>query len=642
MYTYTYRSWRRKCGVNRRLLKITISMMFVSWFLIWIVYCTNYRIHPIGYLTQFLGKRKEPIYLVNSTKCQIINLNPFNEDAMKFFRPENYESCTDQPLLTYVTKENDVATLHIDNEAMISYAIRGVVCCYAGVIRKISPDEPDDSITTTECEMFEGSISFYYETIYVRCFGKEDVEIVYENTHSTFLVNENVKRKMTKSHSKKPINVLLIGIDSVSRLNFIRALPNTYKYVEENGWVPLKGYSKIDDTSLSNLIAILTGRNSSDVNEVCNPLELETFDQCPLLWNNYRELGYITSYAEDECLMSTFNHERKGFSSLPTDFYFRPYMLASEKLRTKKKQGLTYCSGPETSGERVMGLAKDFGTTFKQYPHFGLFWMNTFSHNQLNVPSGMDNKITEFLQALNKEQVLEHSVVIFFSHHGVKFGGIRRTETGRLEERLPFMYISFPSWFKKTFSKEYNNFKTNSARLTSPYDLYMTLQHFLVLSGHDYTVTRSPGCINCKSLLEEIDVERSCKEAGIEQHMCACSLYTKIELDKDIQNSITTYVLDKIYKIIASHNEGWMCARYFVTNVVTSVSNTFSYTDETYLLLKFETMPEAVFETTIHYKGHIRDLNFSISGPISRLDRYFSSSSCVSKIELRKYCYCLE
>ncbi|XP_023309986.1 uncharacterized protein LOC108904042 [Anoplophora glabripennis] len=561
---------------------------------------------------------------------------------MKFYQPENYEPCSEAPLLTYVTNVDNIVTLHVDDGAVTSYESRGVICCYSNVTRKNSMDETDNTVTMTECKMFESSVPIYHDTIYVRCFSREEADIVYENIHATYFANWNIKRKLAKPAPNKQISVLLVGIDSLSRLNFIRALPNTYKYVEKNGWVSLKGYNKVDDNIFPNLITILTGHNSSDINEICNPEELETFDLCPLLWNDYKELGYVTSYAEDECSMSTFNYKNKGFKYPPTDFYFRPYMLASEKLRTRKRQGLTYCSGPETSGERIMNLTKDFGITFKDHPHFGLFWMNTFSHNQLNAVTGMDNKIKDFLEELSKEQVLEHSVVIFFSAHGIRFGGIRLTETGWFEERLPFIYASFPSWFKKKFPNEYKNFKINSARLTSPYDLHMTLQHFLVLSGHDYTIIQSPSCPSCKSLLEEIDVERSCGEAGILQHWCTCSKYTHVELDKDVQNKVTAYVLNEIYKIIESHDEGWMCARYLVNNVTTSVSRGFSRTSDTYLLLKFRTMPEAVFETTINYKGDISDLNFSISGSISRLDQYFSSSNCVTNRELKKYCYCVQ
>lgn len=490
--------------------------------------------------------------------------------------------------------------------------------------------------------MFKDSITLHHDTFSVMCFSTEERDVIYENIHTTFLINEDIREKMSRTHTKKQISVLLVGIDSVSRLNFIRALPKTYSYVERNGWIPLKGYNKVDDNTLPNLIAILTGRSSRNISDTCKSTEVETFDQCPMLWDNYKNFGYITSYAEDECSMSTFNYKNKGFTSPPTDFYFRPYMLASETLTTRKNQGMTYCSGPETSGERILNLAKDFGVTFKEYPHFGLFWMNTFSYNQISTVSGMDSKINEFLETLTKEHVLEHSIVVFFSNHGIRLGGIRLTDTGWLEERLPFIYVSFPTWFKKTFKTEYNNFKLNSARLTSPYDLHMTLNHLLIMSGHDYTIKQSPGCPTCKSLLEEIDNERSCEEAGIEQHWCTCPGYKKIELDKDIKNKISTYILSEIYKIITSYEDGWMCARYFVNNITsTSVSQKFSYSNDSYLLIRFETVPEAIFESTVSYKGEISDLNFSISGTISRLDRYFQFSKCVTSPYLKKYCYCL-
>ncbi|KAG5892622.1 hypothetical protein JTB14_019711 [Gonioctena quinquepunctata] len=139
----------------------------------------------------------------------------------------------------------------------------------------------------------------------------------------------------------------------------------------------------------------------------------------------------------------------------------------------------------------------------------------------------MDDKVKDLLEYLSDSGVTERSIVIFLSDHGMRFGDIRQTDTGWLEERLPFIYVSFPKWFQQSFPKEYDAFKNNTYKLTCPYDLHMTLKHILVLSGYNYTVTPSESCPKCKSLFEDIDSERSCEDAGIAQHWCTCAGYTK-------------------------------------------------------------------------------------------------------------------
>lgn len=497
--------------------------------------------------------------------------------------------------------------------------------------------------SVSNCQHFEDNVTLNHDVVTVKCTNSNNKkQKVYENAHVAVTIKEDVQRKLENyDNTTKQLSVLVVGIDSISRLNFIRALPNTYKYVEDNEWVPLRGYNKMGDNTFPNVMAILTGFNESNAYNICNPREIGKLDVCPMLWYDYRKLGYVTGYAEDEGSINTFNYRKKGFRDPPADYYFRPYILATETLAKVKKDDMTYCTGPETAGERILDVAKDFAITFKDYPSFGFFWMNSFSHNKLNSPTGMDNKIRGFLKDLDSSGVTETNVVIFLSDHGIRFGGIRLTETGWLEERLPFIYVSFPRWFKEKFPAEFSNFQKNSNRLTSPFDLHMTLRHILILSGHNYTMVPSKGCPKCKSLFEEAELERSCEDAGIEQHWCTCAGYTGTNLEKEVENKVKHYVLDQIHEIIRSKNSDHRCAKYSVEKIISSsLSHQFFYKNDTYLLVKFQTDPKAVYETTISFKGNISSEKYSISGDISRLDSYSEHSKCVSDAYLKKYCYC--
>jgi hypothetical protein len=43
------------------------------------------------------------------------------------------------------------------------------------------------------------------------------------------------------------------------------------------------------------------------------------------------------------------------------------------------------------------------------------------------------------------------TVLFFLSDHGIRFGAVRQTSVGKLEERLPFMFLIFPDWFLKKY-----------------------------------------------------------------------------------------------------------------------------------------------------------------------------------------------
>lgn len=185
----------------------------------------------------------------------------------------------------------------------------------------------------------------------------------------------------------------MIGIDSISRLNFYRAMPITAKYLQKNNWYELKAYNKMGDNTFPNLMAIFTGLNNSQAYDICVPTRVNKLDNCSMIWYTYRNAGYATAYAEDEAEISTFNFKKKGFNKSPTDHYIRPLVLAAgRQLKTKKIRGLNYCIGSQTSEEIILNYAYQFIDTYKEDPYMGFFWMNGFSHNDLNEPSMVSTK----------------------------------------------------------------------------------------------------------------------------------------------------------------------------------------------------------------------------------------------------------
>lgn len=483
-------------------------------------------------------------------------------------------------------------------------------------------------------------------TIMVKCKTKKSNKDIYTNTHA-FVTTEEVQEKLQNfNESVRPLNVLFIGIDSISRLNFIRLLPKTYDFLQENDWIELKGYNKMGDNTFPNLMAIFTGRNETSAYKICNPKKVGVLDKCNLIWYDYKKAGFVTAYAEDETSINTFNFNKKGFKNPPADFYFRPYMMASEKLPIKIRGKMSYCTGPETSGERIFNLAKDFSITFKNYSNFGVFWMNTFSHNELNSPSGMDQKIVDFFQDIKDEGVLNNTFVIFLSDHGLRFGDIRYTRTGWYEERLPFIYFWIPEWFRKENSKEFENLKTNVHRLTTPFDLYMTLQDILVFSGRNYTKVRSESCPSCQSLFSELPKHRSCEDASVALHWCTCTNFVPINNENNLVAAGVKFVLDEIQSIIkkSEPNAKKKCAKYELKKILSSsISQSHGdwYNNTTYILLVFKTKPEAVLEATLSVTtASDNSTKFNLEGGISRLDSYNVHSKCISDAYLKKFCYC--
>lgn len=136
--------------------------------------------------------------------------------------------------------------------------------------------------------------------------------------------------------NKKNYSILLFGIGSMSRSNFVRNLPETKKYIDEQGWLPLEGYVKVGDDTFSNIVPILTGRTVEQLNKVCHFDKKLELDNCPFIWKNFSKNGYLTSFTENSILTETFNQDKYGFLHSPTDFYSQPFLSATEDLLGKK------------------------------------------------------------------------------------------------------------------------------------------------------------------------------------------------------------------------------------------------------------------------------------------------------------------
>ena len=87
---------------------------------------------------------------------------------------------------------------------------------------------------------------------------KKKAKTVYYNAHAIVRRKENMQKVFdnfkTLYPENRPLSVLMVGIDSVSRLNLIRAMPMTAQHLYDTGWFELKGYNKVSHVIASILI----------------------------------------------------------------------------------------------------------------------------------------------------------------------------------------------------------------------------------------------------------------------------------------------------------------------------------------------------------------------------------------------------
>ena len=91
-----------------------------------------------------------------------------------------------------------------------------------------------------------------------------------------------LKRNNSKGADESLPNVLVVGIDSVSRLNFERHFPLAKHFITKHDFYSMYGYNKVGDNTFPNLTPLLIAHY---VEDIWNETEKRHFDYFPLISN---------------------------------------------------------------------------------------------------------------------------------------------------------------------------------------------------------------------------------------------------------------------------------------------------------------------------------------------------------------------
>ncbi|XP_023174013.2 uncharacterized protein LOC111601590 [Drosophila hydei] len=572
-------------------------------------------------------------YLVYSDYCKIVNINPYNHEV-------HYDASVQRYVLS------------IDPIALPSYEVQNVIgCCYK-TVQYIN----DDEVKYTACQPF--TLRTYLpnttDSIIVTC--QTGTEYIYLNGHPTIPERSAVRQRLEnwahKDRGKRVPSVLMIGIDSISRVNLIRAMPKTAQYLYDNDWFELAGYNKIDDNTFPNIMALMVGYNLSTAMKHCSPYTINGLDKCDFLWKLFQRHGYVTAYGEDAIKINTFNFMKKGFQQPPVDHYLRPYLYAAEKqLGGNIVNYLPHCVGFETEAKTVYNYALEFAKRYLNDSFFGLFWTNTHSHSDISQTSSMDEYLRGYLQRLVAQGTMENSIIVFFSDHGLRFGPTRDTWSGYFEERLPFLFIWLPEFVRKAHPEFVEALRLNRNRLTTPYDLHLTLKHVLSLTGRVESQEDLGGakdCPQCQSLLLPVSLNRSCADVAIEDHWCTCRTFK--HTTGKILLKLAFHIVEHINSMLNNSENGSYLKECVplkllkIKKAYKADANAFDPSHIRIYMLTISTTPNyAMYEATLRYDWHLpKNKKIIITGSVSRINSYHGNINCLGSDPMIKFCYCRE
>lgn len=603
-------------------------------------------------------------YFIDTPGCRMPYFEVLDDNIAQFmFKPKPYK-CT-KPLIRTSDVIPGELLLNLNaSEQLRLYNITDlstINCKYSELHRK--SDTANEYLKSVPFKLTDTvQLPKDLEFISVECFDAMGT-VVYLDCHFFAIDKPEKMRKKkktssyfndTKAASQDRLSVMVLGIDSVSHLNFQRQMRRTASYIRQNlSHVEFWGFNKVGDNTFPNLVPLLSGLDDQELNISCvAPMATPGYDGCSFIWKRYKQAGYKTVFAEDVGLLGLFNFCRSGFRRAPTDYYLRPIVLEMEKrIAYKKDLNVNLCMGGRRTADVLMEYMRKMVPHMKRQLFFSFFWSVSLTHDYFNSPTLLDAQLAFNLRLLQESGILNHTLVLLMSDHGMRWGSFRKTYQGMMEERQPLLIALYPPWLKQRYPLAVANLELNAKRLTTHFDLHATLVQLLNMHNleadqlqrstedlKDIDSTLPRGI----SLFLPVPVERNCEQAGIAAHWCTCHQREELPTNDGRVQRAARYLVRLINDRLVAHPQ---CRTLYLNSILQAFiaaphQKMLKELRTDYAMditLRLQTKPGlGVFESTVRMSGYAS----ALTGTISRINLYGSQSYCINDSALKMFCYC--
>ncbi|CAN7985595.1 unnamed protein product [Ixodes pacificus] len=574
---------------------------------------------------------------LRTSGCTMPQFDPFDPSVSRYFRRARDKRCPGNPDFIYLREGIPL----IKEEVLLLRDTRpeDMECFYREIYRNDTLDKPDEKYFYGRKVPLKFGERLNKEFMFVECSLKSNLAKVF---HDQFLLNpilkENVELRCqgASKRASHNLSVLVLGLDSVSNLNFVRHLPQTGAYVrDELDAFELFGFNKVGDNSFPNQLPLITGMNAAEAYNACTD---KFFDNINLIWKMYAERGYRTMFLEESPFYGLFNYFLNGFHEPPADYYPRPLIQAMDDSPRKRYAfDDVRCLGPHMPFEMLLDYLSRFTIRMKGRPFFSYAWISETAHDSFNAVGYADAPFLKHFRTLNDSGVLNHTVVVFLSDHGLRFGDVRSTFIGKYEDRQPFAFLIFPRWFLEAHPDVARNLRRNQRRLTTHFDVHATLLELLDFPQQQPPPRTKYGI----SLFHEVPETRTCAEASISHHWCTCQADADTDVTPAFAMSLGERLVDQINEWV--RKEPRKCQPFHLVDLMDVTALQPTQEDKTsnvshYWVTVRVSPGGGVFEATLRVDG--RAENISVLDQVSRCNWYFGQSYCVADHWLEKFCYC--
>jgi hypothetical protein len=149
--------------------------------------------------------------------------------------------------------------------------------------------------------------------------------------------------------------------------------------------------------------------------------------------------------------------------------------LTQKNIRGKCNHGRSITN---VSFDTIETFVNKMNENVDDLPYFLFNFFVELTHDDFALPEYFDVQFKNMLLRFEEKKYLDNTLLVILSDHGNRLVPYSyKTDTGRMERKLPFLSLRLP---KKLWNTKYQlNAKNNKNKLIAAYDIHQTLRHFL-------------------------------------------------------------------------------------------------------------------------------------------------------------------
>ncbi|KAH6939182.1 hypothetical protein HPB50_016425 [Hyalomma asiaticum] len=576
-------------------------------------------------------------YLLKTPGCSLPLYNPYHWIVKRYFAEDApYEALCSSRNLTVFVQNLDRFTIDVDALRRGYNVSEGSIrCYYREVFRDENASVPDTSLTFGPLVPLASGSPVEPEYVEISC--ETNGSLLFEDY---FFVPQPKRRRGSfdspasneaplSRNTNSPMSVLILGVDSTSRMNFHRHMKRTRKFLEQDlSAFEFIAFNKVGDASFANLIPLLTGLAGPDAESLIS--RSSTVEVLPFVWNLYKGRGYTTAFVEEMPHYGLFTYPNfSGFARKPADYYPVPIL----RLMDEKHFDKSCCVGSRLKTKALIDYVGQVLKMNRHGPMFSFVWLSYLTHNHVNGLKIMDGMLEAFLRELSEHSVLENTALFFVGDHGPRIGPFSSGEIGRYENRNPVCFLALPKRFLAEHPEAAAQLEVNQRRLVTHFDLHATL---VALSSFPEL---GNGSTNMGlSLMGRIPPERTCADAFVPPEFCACFGASNNLDDKRVAVSFARYAVSYINAIAELHFPG-RCVVWELDSVDESSVLGGRVAGKVLLRVAITTRPTAHFEVYGSLRGESTSQENHVDF-LHRVDWYRNQTQCLPPSRWQKVCAC--